>query len=86
MSRALATVAVVDVKVNGSWCYTSNCLALVQLVNSNGVFPSNEDAAGAYVQDLGTIQPGSSSDHVLNMRYDASVQEFEIAFEVWYLP
>ena len=86
LNKAIASVAVVDVEVGGQWCYTSSCLALVQLLNSNGVFPTNEMPTGVNVQDLGTINPGSSSDHVLNMRYDSSVTKYIISFHVWYLP
>lgn len=86
LNKAIATVAVVGVEVGGQSCYTSSCLALVQLLNSNGVFPTNEMPTGVNVQDLGTINPGSSSDHVLNMKYDSSVTEFIISFHVWYLP
>ena len=80
LSGAIATIQVFDV----TGCSDSACLASVQLLNSNGVFTGG--SPGTEVQDLGTIDPGSSSDHVLNLRYDSSVTGFSIRFLVWYLP
>ena len=82
LSRAILTVQVVGVEVDNSWNYSGPNLGLVQLLNSNGVFTNT----GAGVQDLGTIDPGSYSDHVLNMRYASSVQELQVSLWVWYLP
>ena len=86
LSKAIVQVGIMDVDVNGTWCYSTSCLGLVQLLNSNGVLPIGETTTGVDVQDLGTINPGSSSDHVLNMRYDSSVLKFEVWIWVWYLP
>lgn len=82
LNKAIATIQVFKVEVGDKWYTDSTHLALVQVLNSNGVFTNN----GAYVQHLGTIEPGSYSQHVLNMAYDSSVQKFIFWFSVWYIP
>lgn len=82
LNKAIATIQIIAVEVNGNWYTSSQYLSLVKVLNSNGVFEPN----GAYVQCLGTIQPGSSSNHVLNIEYGSSVQEIYFSFSVWYIP
>ena len=80
--KAIATIQIISVEVGGHSYTSSQYLSLVKVLNSNGVFEPN----GAYVQCLGTIQPGSSSNHVLNIEYGSSVQELRFSINIWYIP
>ena len=82
LHKAIATIQIISVTIGGVKYTSGSNLALVQVLNYNGVFEPN----GAYVQSLGTIQPGSSSNHVLNIEYDSTVQELVFSINVWYIP
>ncbi|MDG7007277.1 MAG: hypothetical protein JRN06_03400 [Nitrososphaerota archaeon] len=82
LSRAISTVQILGVEIDGTWLHDPTSLAMVRVLNSNGVFTNT----GAYVQTLGTIEVGSYSQHVLNIAYSSNIQEFTFSFNVWYLP
>ncbi|MDG7011355.1 MAG: hypothetical protein JRN57_04470 [Nitrososphaerota archaeon] len=82
LNKAIVTFQVIAVEVGGTWYASGPNLALVRLLNSNGVFTTTK----AQVQSLGTIDAGSDSQHVLNVAYDSSVQKFYFQFLVWYNP
>ena len=80
--KAILVVHMNKVEVGGTWYTDATHLGMVHLVNANGVMTGTSNA----YQELGTIAPGSFSQHVLNMEYSSGVQQFVFHISVWYVP